>query len=106
MRNKLGILLTFTSIIVSFGCDKLLDDSGDFVAPPHEAGPGCESEYSPHPYLSCRTPEEWPEDPADYPPTDPVCFTGCGGMQEADGTAYSFCNVECQDASDCAEWDP
>jgi hypothetical protein len=108
MRNKLGILLTFTSIFALFGCDKWLDESGDLVAGPHQNGPGCESEseYLPHPYLSCRTPEEWPEDPDDHQPYDPACFIGCGGMQEADGTAYSFCAIECEDASDCAGWDP
>jgi hypothetical protein len=109
MRNKLGILLTFTSTLSLLGCDKLIDETGDFAAGPNEAGeagPGCESEYAPHPYLSCRPPEEWPEDPADYPLPDPACFVGCGGMQDSGGSAFAFCAVECEDASDCEGWDP
>jgi hypothetical protein len=103
MRNKLGIIVTFTAYIGLFGCDKLLDESVDFAAGPADASPGCEGEHPPHPYLSCRTPEEWPEEPLPY---DPACFVGCGGMQEADGDAFAFCAVECEDASDCSAWDP
>jgi hypothetical protein len=107
MRNKLGVLLTFTSILALFGCDKLIDESGDFAVGPHDVpapGPGCESEseYLPHPYVSCTA----PEDPDDWGPYDPACHDGCGGMSEADGTSYAWCNVECEDVSDCSAWDP
>ncbi len=105
MRNNLGTILMFTSILALFGCDKVIDESGDFAAG-SQPGPGCESEYLPHPYLSCRTPQEWPEDPEASPPLDPECFLGCGGMQRADGTAFAFCAIQCEAASDCAAWDP
>jgi hypothetical protein len=97
-------------IVVPFGCDKLIDETGDFVAAPHsDFEPGCGSESEsepppPHPYTSCTWPEN-PEDPSawDY---DPACIDGCGGMTDADGISYAWCNVECVDVTDCATWDP
>ena len=105
MRNKLGVLLVSALTVAVLGCDKLIDETGDFVAAPHaDFEPGCESEAPPHPYLSCTWPAN-PEDPSAWD-HDPACIDGCGSMTDADGISYAWCNVECVDASDCATWDP
>ncbi len=105
MRNKLGVHLTFTSIIVLFGCDRLIDESGHFAIEPHGGADGEAQELS-HPYLSCVTPEEWPEESSEWPPIDPACYGGCGGFQENDETPYAMCLVHCEDSSDCMAWEP
>lgn len=96
MRHKLGILLTLTSIVAMFGCDKL-------IVEPDELGgehPSCEDNDVPHPYLSCV--ETQSEDP---PEIDPACTIGCGG-QYGDGVGHVVCGIPCDDVADCEPWDP
>jgi hypothetical protein len=106
MRNKLGVMFTLTSIVGLFGCDRLIDESGDFDIGPHANGPGGEAQDLSHPYLSCAPLEVQPEDASEVPPIDPACHGGCGGFQENDETTYGFCIVRCEDSSDCLAWDP
>lgn len=105
MRNlELGAL-TLTSMVALFGCDKPDDESGEA---PHSAESGCESEYSPHPFLASPCPELWPNPEDAFNEADPACHAGMcrtlefGGI----GIGYAWCTIQCEDVGDCAQWDP
>jgi hypothetical protein len=105
MRNhKLGAL-TFTSMVALVGCDKSIDESGDVLVMPHSGESACESEYSPHPFLS-SCPELLPN--PEVGNHHPACHDGiCNTLESsADTIGYAYCSIQCEDVGDCAEWDP
>jgi hypothetical protein len=96
--------LALISIVALSGCDEPIDEPDDVATASQAAGSGCETEYSPYPFMPCRWPQEWSSSDMVDSACDPLI---CENVEwTTEGYGYAFCPIKCEDVGDCAQWDP